>query len=55
MTCQRIVEKGGGFGGTWYWNRYPGAQCDTSAMIYMPLLEETGTSAGGTGRDVRPG
>jgi cation diffusion facilitator CzcD-associated flavoprotein CzcO len=36
------VEKGGGFGGTWYWNRYPGAQCDTSAMIYMPLLEETG-------------
>jgi SnoaL-like domain len=31
-----------GFGGTWYWNRYPGAQCDTSAMIYMPLLEETG-------------
>ena len=23
----RIVEKGGGFGGTWYWNRYPGAQC----------------------------
>jgi cation diffusion facilitator CzcD-associated flavoprotein CzcO len=38
----RIVEKGGGFGGTWYWNRYPGAQCDSSAMIYMPLLEETG-------------
>src|SRR4029077_15058138 len=37
----RIVEKGGGFGGTWYWNRYPGAQCDTAAMIYMPLLEET--------------
>jgi cation diffusion facilitator CzcD-associated flavoprotein CzcO len=38
----RIVEKGGGLGGTWYWNRYPGAQCDTAAMIYMPLLEETG-------------
>jgi cyclohexanone monooxygenase len=38
----RIVEKGGGFGGAWYWNRYPGAQCDTAAMIYMPLLEETG-------------
>ncbi|HEX6931907.1 MAG TPA: NAD(P)/FAD-dependent oxidoreductase [Streptosporangiaceae bacterium] len=38
----RIVEKGGGFGGTWYWNRYPGAQCDTASMIYMPLLEETG-------------
>ncbi len=38
----RIVEKGGDFGGTWYWNRYPGAQCDTTSMIYMPLLEETG-------------
>ncbi|HUA39968.1 MAG TPA: NAD(P)/FAD-dependent oxidoreductase [Streptosporangiaceae bacterium] len=42
VTDVRIVEKGGGFGGTWYWNRYPGAQCDTAAMIYMPLLEETG-------------
>ena len=38
----RIVEKGGDFGGTWYWNRYPGAQCYTASMIYMPLLEETG-------------
>ncbi len=38
----RIVEKGGDFGGTWYWNRYPGAQCDTTSFIYMPLLEETG-------------
>ncbi len=38
----RIIEKGGDFGGTWYWNRYPGAQCDTAAMVYMPLLEETG-------------
>src|SRR5215475_7312191 len=38
----RILEKAGGFGGTWYWNRYPGAQCDTASMIYLPLLEETG-------------
>ncbi|QUD89628.1 flavin-containing monooxygenase [Phenylobacterium montanum] len=38
----RLVEKGGDFGGTWYWNRYPGAQCDTASMVYMPLLEETG-------------
>lgn len=38
----RILDKGGDFGGTWYWNRYPGAQCDTAAFIYMPLLEETG-------------
>jgi cyclohexanone monooxygenase len=38
----RIVEKAGDFGGTWYWNRYPGAQCDTASFVYMPLLEETG-------------
>ena len=38
----RIIEKGGDFGGTWYWNRYPGAQCDTASIVYMPLLEETG-------------
>ncbi|MGB1506792.1 MAG: NAD(P)-binding protein, partial [Acidimicrobiales bacterium] len=37
-----IIEKGGDFGGTWYWNRYPGAMCDTAAFVYMPLLEETG-------------
>ncbi|MEM9041023.1 MAG: NAD(P)/FAD-dependent oxidoreductase [Actinomycetota bacterium] len=38
----RLVEKGGDVGGTWYWNRYPGAQCDTAAFVYLPLLEETG-------------
>ncbi|MEI6545569.1 MAG: NAD(P)-binding protein, partial [Burkholderiales bacterium] len=37
-----IIEKGGDFGGTWYWNRYPGAACDTESYIYLPLLEETG-------------
>jgi cyclohexanone monooxygenase len=39
----RLIEKGGDFGGTWYWNRYPGAQCDIESYIYLPLLEETGT------------
>lgn len=38
----RIIEIGGDFGGTWYWNRYPGAMCDIEAHIYMPLLEELG-------------
>ena len=38
----RIIEKGGDFGGTWYWNRYPGAACDIEAYVYMPLLEELG-------------
>ena len=36
----RIIEKAGDFGGTWYWNRYPGAQCDIESYIYLPLLEE---------------
>lgn len=37
-----MIEKGGDFGGTWYWNRYPGAACDTESYVYLPLLEETG-------------
>jgi cyclohexanone monooxygenase len=36
----RIIDDGGDFGGTWYWNRYPGAMCDIEAHIYLPLLEE---------------
>ena len=36
----RIIEKGGDFGGTWYWNRYPGAMCDVESYIYLPFLEE---------------
>ena len=39
----RLIDKAGDVGGVWYWNRYPGAMCDTAAMIYLPLLEETGT------------
>jgi cyclohexanone monooxygenase len=38
----RVVEKGADFGGTWYWNRYPGACCDVESYIYLPMLEETG-------------
>jgi cation diffusion facilitator CzcD-associated flavoprotein CzcO len=38
----RIIDKAGDVGGTWYWNRYPGAQCDVESYIYLPLLEETG-------------
>ncbi|MBH0119135.1 NAD(P)/FAD-dependent oxidoreductase [Rhodococcus sp. HM1] len=36
----RLVDRAGGVGGTWYWNRYPGVQCDIESYIYMPLLEE---------------
>jgi cation diffusion facilitator CzcD-associated flavoprotein CzcO len=38
----RIIDKAADFGGTWYWNRYPGAACDVESYIYMPYLEETG-------------
>jgi cation diffusion facilitator CzcD-associated flavoprotein CzcO len=36
----RIIDEAGDFGGTWYWNRYPGAMCDIEAHIYLPLIEE---------------
>lgn len=36
----RIIEEAGDFGGTWYWNRYPGAMCDIDSHIYLPLIEE---------------
>ena len=42
VESMRVIEKGGDFGGTWYWNRYPGAQCDIESYIYLPLLEEVG-------------
>ncbi|MFE0367920.1 flavin-containing monooxygenase [Streptomyces tendae] len=38
----RVLEKGGDFGGTWYWNRYPGIHCDIESHVYLPLLDETG-------------
>lgn len=36
----RIIDKASDFGGTWYWNRYPGLACDCESLIYLPLLEE---------------
>ena len=38
----RIIDCAADFGGTWYWNRYPGAQCDIESYSYLPLLDETG-------------
>ncbi|MBM9469042.1 flavin-containing monooxygenase [Nakamurella leprariae] len=37
-----MIDKASDVGGTWYWNRYPGAQCDTESYVYLPFLEETG-------------
>ncbi|MEA2146737.1 MAG: cyclohexanone monooxygenase, partial [Solirubrobacteraceae bacterium] len=34
----RVIDKAGDFGGTWYWTRYPGAQCDSESYMYLPLL-----------------
>ena len=42
VTSIRIVERGADVGGTWYWNRYPGAACDVPAYDYLPLLDEMG-------------
>jgi cyclohexanone monooxygenase len=36
----RVIEMAGDFGGVWYWNRFPGIQCDNDAYCYVPLLEE---------------
>jgi hypothetical protein len=36
----RVIDAASDFGGTWYWNRYPGIACDVEAYIYLPLLEE---------------
>ncbi|AOS64485.1 flavin-containing monooxygenase [Actinoalloteichus hymeniacidonis] len=42
QTDIRMVEEAGDFGGTWYWNRYPGIHCDIESYVYLPLLEEIG-------------
>src|SRR5262245_13887124 len=38
----RMIDPACDFGGTWYWNRYPGIACDVESYIYLPLLEEVG-------------
>jgi len=42
ITDFRNIDVAGDFGGVWYWNRYPGIQCDNESYSYLPLLEETG-------------
>src|SRR6516162_5044521 len=43
----RVLEAGGDVGGTWYWNRYPGARCDVESVLYSysfsPELEQEWT------------
>jgi cyclohexanone monooxygenase len=42
VTSFRNIDPAGDFGGCWYWNRFPGLQCDNDAYCYVLLLEETG-------------
>ena len=42
VTNFRNIDTAGDFGGVWYWNQYPGVQCDNDAYCYLPLLEEMG-------------
>ncbi|MET0390421.1 MAG: NAD(P)/FAD-dependent oxidoreductase, partial [Polyangiales bacterium] len=42
LVNYRIIDRAADFGGTWYWNRYPGCMCDVESYCYLPLLEETG-------------
>jgi cyclohexanone monooxygenase len=56
VTDIRIVDVAADFGGTWYWNRYPGLRCDTESYIYLPFLEDTGfmpTDRYTTGDEIR--
>jgi cation diffusion facilitator CzcD-associated flavoprotein CzcO len=51
-----VIEKAGGFGGVWYWNRYPGVACDMESYVYLPLLEEMNylpPRRYSTGREIR--
>ena len=49
MSIQ-VYEAGSGVGGTWYWNRYPGARCDSESYVYCfsfsKNFSRTGTGAG---------
>ncbi|MEY4509991.1 MAG: hypothetical protein RLZZ450_2113 [Pseudomonadota bacterium] len=42
VSTFRNIDLAGDFGGCWYWNRFPGLQCDNDAYCYIPLLEEMG-------------
>ncbi|MET0885161.1 MAG: NAD(P)/FAD-dependent oxidoreductase [Mycetocola sp.] len=42
LNSIRLIDRAGDVGGVWYWNRYPGIQCDVESYIYLPFLEELG-------------
>ena len=50
----RVFEAGKGVGGTWYWNRYPGARCDVESMDYSYSFSPTSSSRNGSGPSATP-
>ena len=39
-----VIEQGTEVGGTWHWNRYPGAACDIESYSYLPYLHRMGVA-----------
>ena len=50
----RVIEAAADVGGTWYWNRYPGARCDVESLTYSYSFSET-YNVSGLGRNATPG
>ena len=49
----RVFEAGSGVGGTWYWNRYPGARCDVESMEYSYQFSDDAAAGMGVERALR--
>jgi len=49
----QVYEAGAGIGGTWYWNRYPGARCDIESIEYSYSFQRS-FNRSGTGRRATP-
>ena len=47
MTA-RVLEAGSGIGGTWFWNRYPGARCDVESLDYSYSFDDANCSRTGS-------
>ena len=50
----RVFEAGSGVGGTWYWNRYPGARCDVESVEYSYQFVRRARSRSGSGPSATP-
>ena len=48
-----VYEAGSGVGGTWYWNRYPGARCDVNSLEYSYQFPKNFSKSGTGQKDTR--